>query len=519
MTASYFRNKLNKQLTLSNDEGFIQLLWALNGIQSEPQPMTDGILLPFDREFVTTDIADKRYVYKWMIETLANEKLTIPHKGRMRNNQEKVLDTRHLQNAINAANTLRALENSEDGKRIKGTDILVEMARIASQQFAWQRGYLNKAQFYRNTYIYGQGKCADYFLDKHGISVNQLSLIGFALFASLTKRPWAADTLDLSEIGVSQADLARALALISLPMEEARKEAIRLRRDRWPTAYKKSLLRQYPCIRFGDRKERVRAPLPQLILERVTSGIFYDVIDGGGDIRNDYGKRFEDYSISLLTAMLPEVTWAPEFKYKFKKNMIDAPDIRCQRNCKIELAIECKSSRMSFEARYGDDPLEERGYEDLVKAVYQLWRYFSHCRRGICSDVVTDEAVGMVLTLDTWLVMAKPLQDAIIAKAVQLAAQKEAEITEEDRRPVMFTSSADLESTLQDSTIGSFLKAVGANAEPEHSGWMLALVHDKFKEPDHPEKLFPFRNELSAVLPWWGDVERQIGAVKDTSKR
>ena len=47
---------------------------------------------------------------------------------------------------------------------------------------------------------------------------------------------------------------------------------------------------------------------------------------------------------------------------------------------------------------------------------------------------------------------------------------------------------------------------------------MLALVHDKFKEPDHPEKLFPFRNELSAVLPWWGDVERQIGAVKDTSK-
>lgn len=95
MTTSYFRKKLNKQLALASDEGFIQLLWAVNGIQSETQPNTEGVLLPFDEEFITTDVANKRYVYKWMIETLANEKLTIPHESKIRNNQEKVLDTRH----------------------------------------------------------------------------------------------------------------------------------------------------------------------------------------------------------------------------------------------------------------------------------------------------------------------------------------------------------------------------------------------------------------------------------------
>jgi hypothetical protein len=517
MTTSYFRKKLNKQLALASDEGFIQLLWAVNGIQSETRPNTEGVLLPFDEEFITTDVANKRYVYKWMIETLANEKLTVPHESKIRNNQEKVLDTRHLQNAINAANTLRSLENSEDGKRVKGTDRLVEMSRIASQQFAWQRGYLNKAQFYRNTYIYGQGACADYFLDKHGISINQFSLIGFALFAHLSQSPWAPDNLDISQVGMTQAELSRTLEIISLPMDSARVEATRLRRDRWPTAYKKSLLRQYPCIRFGNAPERIRAPLPQLILERVTSGIFYDVVGGGGDIRNDYGKRFEEYCISLLSAMLPEAIWESESKYKFRKNLIDTPDIRCKREGKVALVIECKSSRMSLEARYGEDPLSERGYDDLVKAVYQLWRYFSHCRRGLCFDVVTREAVGMVLTLDTWLMMAKPLQQEIMAKAVEMAANKDADIIDEDRRPVMFTTSPDLESTLQSATVETFLKAVSANSDPEYFGWLLALVHDKFKDPDHSEQIFPFRKELGVILPWWSDLEKAIGTINDTA--
>lgn len=506
MVTSYYRGKLDKLLTLAPDEGFMELLWAVNGIQSEMDSDAEQILLPFDRQFITTKLPDPHFVYKWTIETLANEKLTIPHKTRMRNGREQMLDMRNLSNAINAVNALKQLENSESQKRVGGNNILVEMSRIASQQFAWQHGYLHKQQFYRNTYIYGQGKCADHFRDRHGITVNQLSLIGFALFATLSKKPWALANIDITELGITGDAFARALVLLSLPFEDARQEAIKLRCSPAPTAYKKSLLRQYPLIAFGDHKERLRAPLPQLLLERVTSGIFYDVIDGGAAIRTDYGARFEQYSIEYLRAMLPEVTWEPEKKYKFSKNQVDGPDILGIEAAEVVLAIECKSTRMSFEARYGDEPLVERGYDDMVKAVYQLWKYFSHCRRGFCTDVVGKDAVGMVLTLDTWLQMAKPHQEEIVTKATAMAAQKDPEIIQQDRRPVMFTASADLELTLKDATGASFLEAVRRNAQRDRWGWSLSIVHDDFKEPGKPSKPFPFEHEFEKVLPWWAET-------------
>jgi hypothetical protein len=52
---------------------------------------------------------------------------------------------------------------------------------------------------------------------------------------------------------------------------------------------------------------------------------------------------------------------------------------------------------MSFPARYSDTFEVERGYEDIAKAVFQIWRYVAHCRLGTASDTLTDNCVGVVL--------------------------------------------------------------------------------------------------------------------------
>jgi hypothetical protein len=60
-------------------------------------------------------------------------------------------------------NRVRKLEDVEAAVYLKVNDVLTEMHRIAQRQFHWQHGYYNLPQLYRYSYIYGQGKCGEYF--------------------------------------------------------------------------------------------------------------------------------------------------------------------------------------------------------------------------------------------------------------------------------------------------------------------------------------------------------------------
>ena len=86
-------------------------------------------------------------------------------------------------------------------------------------------------------------------------------------------------------------------------------------------------------------------------------------------MREEYGRRFEQYALRYLQTMLPGVSWQGETAYRWRKGEIKTPDIVWLTNAGVRVAIECKATRMSIEARYADDPLMERGYEDIVKAV------------------------------------------------------------------------------------------------------------------------------------------------------
>jgi hypothetical protein len=251
----------------------------------------------------------------------------------------------------------------------------------------------------------------------------------------------------------------------------------------------------------------VRAPLPQLILERVTAGVFYDVVGGGGALRNDYGRRFEEYCLAYLRAMLPDLDWREETKYRVKGNDVLTPDILLAEGAGLDLAIECKATRMGYGAKFGHGELDERGFEEIIKAVFQLWRLFSHCRRGLTGMTLHADAVGAVLTLDNWLQMATPLRDEVVTAATQMAAAKDSEILEQDRRPIAFFSITDLEVTLTKASSETFLQAARAVSTPKHQGWMLANVHNRFAEPNQTRKPYPFHSDIGKVLPWWDSVE------------
>jgi hypothetical protein len=502
-----FRKKLNRYLELAPDESFLGLVWAANMIQAGQPEAGLKHLKNVHQDAITEDLTSRRHIHKWELETIVNELLTIPKRQKPLRGVLRELDCTRYDAFIDIVNTLRGLENAEAGLRLKRVNILREMPRISARQFDWQRGWLNYPQFYRSAFIYGQGASAAYFESTHGLTVNTFSLIGFALHANLNAVPVTRRNLDLRPLPLSTEEFENGLRLLCLPISEARQTASTIRRRLWPIEYQPSVLRQFPCISFGDANERIRSPLPQLILERITAGIFYDVAGAGWAVREEYSRRFEEYALRYLKAVLPDIEWQPEQVYRIRKVEFRGPDILWQSDSGLRLAIECKATRMSIDARYSDDPLAVRGYDDLIKAVFQLWRYFSHCRRGLTGVPLRANVAGLVLTLDSWLLMANDLIDDILDAATKMAAKRDPEILAEDRKPILFSSMTDVETTFAKASKGSFDAAISKAVDENRAGWMLSSSHNEVAREAIETRPYPFLEDMARLLPWWKWIE------------
>ncbi len=508
-----YRKKLNRYLAQAPDEAFIQLVWAANAIQTDQPDAAQRYLKNVPPEALTAEMTTKLALYKWELETLVNELLIVPKRQKQIRGQWRELDCSRYDVLQDITRTLRRLENAEARLRLKRMNVLDELPRISARQFDWQRGWFNVPQFYRSAFIYGQGSSANYFEATHGLTINEFSLIGFALHTNFWEFPTIMRNFDWGPIPVTREKFENALRLLCLPIADARTKASGTNRRFQTVAHQPSVLRQFPCISFGEYNERIHSPLPQLVLERVTGGVFYDVVGAGWEAREEYGRRFENYSLRYLKASLPDIDWRSEQTYRVRKDEFKSPDILWMDGQDLRLAIECKATRLSVEARYADDPLSARGYNDLIKAVFQLWRYFSHCRRGLNGVMLATNATGLVLTLDSWLVMANRLIQDIFEAAIQMAAERDPEILEVDRRPILFCASTDLESILATATEDSFDAAISKAVDENRQGWLLSSSHQEVRPGNPDQKPFPFRKDMARLLPWWNWIDEERGAL------
>jgi hypothetical protein len=422
------KRRLADILCRADDEAFLLMVWGVDALQSGSS--AGKAVFPFGHppEASIRHMESAGSAFPWELETIVNELLASPKKT---HRTTPCLQWNTVSEVVNLVRRIDELDYAVSGNR---EDVYKELFRISGRQFEWQRSLLNPAQFHRNIFIYGQGACGEHFEEKHGIRIEDFVKVGFTMFLNFSVGRNLVAGSDFDLLGVTAGTRDKALAILAAPLGALREMAARERAGMATMAYRPSVLRRFPCVRFGRSGRRIRAPLPALILERITSGLFYDVITGDGPIRDDYGRRFEQYAIRYLRAMLPESVVDPEFGYRMSRGKgYNSPDaIVSAIEGKVDLVIECKASRMSFEARFADDPAVERGYDDIAKAVFQLWRYFSHCRRGFTGRTLAPEAVGLVLTLDSWMVMANHLFDGIFERAEAMALKSDPLIEAED---------------------------------------------------------------------------------------
>src|SRR5262249_45281301 len=156
----------------------------------------------------------------------------------------------------------------------------------------------------RYSYIYGQGKCGEYFKQTYGISITDLTFVGFTLFAAHQRTPWLQQPLGIPELELSADLVKRAMPLLVLSTENARTRTVQFNAQMaeqnggpFPTAYLPNVLRQFPLISTYEDLTRFIAPIPEILLMRITSGLYYDLVPAGAPLLNDANDRFEQYCI------------------------------------------------------------------------------------------------------------------------------------------------------------------------------------------------------------------------------
>ncbi len=144
--------------------------------------------------------------------------------------------------------------------------------------------FYSHAQLYRAIFLFGHDLSAAYFERSYGLTIQQFSHFGFVLYAVLVDAPKLQSSAEFDNVGICNAIRDAGLRRLCASIGEICAEAARLRQR--PSvhvhiSYQPSILRSFPCVAFGDRAERICAPLPALILWRTTAGLYYASSKGG----------------------------------------------------------------------------------------------------------------------------------------------------------------------------------------------------------------------------------------------
>lgn len=516
--AAYHLSQLRKLFPRASDEQFLQMVWAVDALSSG-RPEHAARLLNFPVEATNQAPGSPYAIHKWELESLLIQLFLAP-----RNNDRlegPPLDTSRFGSAADLINRLRKLEDVESAIYLANPDfnVLSEMHRIAQRQFHWQRGYKNLPTFYRYAFMYAQGECGRFFENTYGMAITDFNFVGFALFAQGMSSPWISRRFAIPDLGLSEELLNQVVELLLIPAAGARAETVKVlegvnaRHGRpIPTAFLPSILRRFPLVGVDGRPNHFIAPIPEVLLMRVTSGLYYDLIQGGQALLNEANDRFEQYCGAYIDAQMDRFNVRRAYRYEGDGgNVVDTPDLLVSDGDRIALVAECKATKLNYLAQFAEDPFdaERRQYVQMANGVLQLWRFFSHVRRGILHEAVHPDTSAMVLTLDSFLTMSHGLREKVINQANELADQQGIDV--EDRRYVTFCPIQGLEEILSVANEDDFLATMRSAPDEKYAGWELREVnrHEaEAREPREPKK-FPFK--LDGLLPWWDRLQALTG--------
>lgn len=470
-------------------------LWAYAQHVVEGQPLAPGLAVGMP----WTEGPLRSHIYPWDLEILARE--TILHSR-----PAGQLDMRRWRDLAYAVNHIRRLDEwlSANGA-LTAADVLLDLHRMAHRQFRWQDRQ-DMAAMVRALRIYGAGTINDIVFSDMGMTTREFVSLGAAVAGNFLSRWGMSTSTDYAVLGISQGASRRFFERITCNLEGLREQLAAGQSYDRSWLYTWNPLEQRPLVRYDQTKpDQVISPIPKYVLRRVTTGIFYDLINSKG-FDHQYGVAFQDYIGSLCREFCstPAFTLRQEREYRPKKGERRHGVDWVLSDASGHLFIECKTKRMSLGAKtLTDEDALEADLDAIASAIVQTYKNIRDVIEGL-----TEWAPGslpiypMVVTLEEWYLFNPRLQEKLNEKVniLLLGAKLSASLLTD--MPYTVASAREFEFVVQIiARIGVAGLMRDKTKADANTCALLPYLQTKLPEYFRELKSVPFVDEALAIIP------------------
>ena len=349
----------------------------------------------------------KRNVWPWELDILAREiVLNATTKGDH--------SLRRWNDLAGAINHINRLDNEAYVAFGDQREVLLEMHRIVHRQFPWQTG-VGVNPLMRAFRIFGRGAVEAIVIREFGLTMRQILLIGMAMIGHFQKSAGMSN-YDCSELGVPQDSSRAFFARLTSTIDALRDLTVKQQSYDPDWTYAWNPLEATPLVSFDqNHPERVICPIPFYLLRRISTGIFYDLVNGP-DFDNAFGESFQIYvgEVIEFASKPPRFAIMPEESYYIGSKKFHGVDWVLSDNTG-HLFIEAKTKRLTLGAkiRSVNDDLDR----DIVTMATAIVQHYQNILRALDGKTRWKPdglpIYPLILTLENWFIFSPSVVDIL----------------------------------------------------------------------------------------------------------
>lgn len=453
-------------------------------------------------EFLQKDHTQKtRFISEWNLEILAKEVIVnspISEWG--------AKTFRQWAYFIGAINKLKDIEGRIAKDYINTSNIIRELERMAHGQFGWQIGRPNAEMMARYYRIYSNPEMDALIKSTIGLTTKELYFIGVALIGFFITHFGLQYPPKIEIKGITQESMEKFLKHFSSDLQTLKEKLILEQNINENYFYAFSSLRGYPIIKMDfEGKCNLVCPIPTLLFWRITSGLYYEVVDQK-NFDNAFGKAFQKYIGDCISASNnnKKLQVFPEEKIKDGKNEKDTVDwIIDDGQCAI--FVECKAKRMTMPSKTElvITNAFEKDIEKMASFVVQAYKTMKDYLEGKYLSYSYKKAkkiYPMVVTLEDWHLFGE--NDLLKTKIEEKMKIENIQLSYLHDMPYTICSTQEFEEMIQIIQSKGVEAVVGKKLnDPEKTKWAMASFLSSEYPEEHKKIKALFLKDFDSIFP------------------
>lgn len=418
-------------------------------------------------------------------------------------------DGHHRLNSVAAigkvVNPMRQITNEGSKLRLQQPDdVFDEMLRMAHQQFPWQQRNTGNALL-RHLKIFSSSRIAPILQQETGLTVKEFFFLGMAIAGHLLRSFAINSDQDYRYFGISRDQAKAFFSRLSLPIQQLRERlaAEHAVDARWDYVW--NALEGTPLVALDSKNpNRLYCPVPELLLRRFSSGLYYDLYDNPS-FGDAFGPSFEDYiaEVAGLAFETEDYTIQLEQPYTVGKKIRHGPDLIIS-GADANLFIECKAKRFTQAAKSETGNVAMKNdIGKIADAVVQHYRNIIEAHQGLSKWKPNGlPSVPLVVTFEDWFFLGDQLNGVLAQGVHDRLLIKGMDTNLPSTMPYAVMSAREFENCC------GAIAEVGINAffsgkqEGEYLHWMWENYRvDRFPKAKRIDLQIAFARDWRSVLP------------------